>query len=270
MRRFLSRFPLLGLAPRVNVLRLQGVIGSGGRFGSGMTDAALAPLIERAFRSGGPRAVAIVVNSPGGSPVQSSLIAARIRRLAGERGLPVHAFVEDVAASGGYWLATAGDDIFVDATSLVGSIGVVSAGFGLAGLLGKAGVERRLHTAGRAKALLDPFLPETAGDVARLRALIEPIHAAFIAHVRARRGGRLADHPDLFTGEVFTGTHAVELGLADGVAHLVPRLQDLYGRRVVLRAYGRPRGWLARLGAGLAAEALAAVEERAAFARYGR
>ncbi|MCL4186584.1 MAG: S49 family peptidase [Rhodobacteraceae bacterium] len=270
MRRLLSHLPFLDLPPLVNVVRLAGGIGTGGRVSAGMTDAALAPVIERAFRRGRPKAVALVVNSPGGSPVQSSLIAARIRRLAGERGLPVHAFVEDMAASGGYWLAAAADDIWVDATSIVGSIGVVSAGFGLAGLIERAGVERRLHTAGRSKTLLDPFLPERPEDVARLRALIEPMHAAFIAHVRARRGTRLADHPELFTGEVFVGPRAVELGLADGVAHLVPKLKELYGPKVVLSPYGQPRGWLSRLGAGLAAEALAAIEERAAFARHGR
>lgn len=269
MRRLLSHLPFLDLPPLVNVVRLTGLIGGGGRLAAGMTDAALAPVIERAFRRGRPKAVALVVNSPGGSPVQSSLIAARIRRLAGERQLRVHAFVEDVAASGGYWLATAADDIFIDATSIVGSIGVVSAGFGLAGLIEKAGVERRLHTAGRSKSLLDPFLPEKAEDVARLKALIEPMHATFIAHVRARRGARLADHPDLFAGEVFVGQRAVELGLADGIGHLVPRLKQLYGERVVLVAHNQPRRWLTRLGAGLAADALAAVEERAAFARYG-
>lgn len=255
----------------IPVIRLQGAImAGGGQLRPTLSLASTAGVIEKAFAFKSAPAVAISINSPGGSPVQSSLIAARIRRLAGERRLKVHAFVEDVAASGGYWLATAADDIWVDATSIVGSIGVVSSGFGLAGLIEKVGVERRLHTAGRSKSLLDPFLPETAEDVARLTALIGPMHETFIAQVRARRGARLADHPDLLDGEIFVGSRAVELGLADGVGHLVPKLKQLYGERVVLAPYGQTRGWLARLGTGLAAEALAAVEERAAFARYGR
>ncbi|MCB2103863.1 MAG: S49 family peptidase, partial [Rhodobacteraceae bacterium] len=161
--------------PRVAVIRLQGVISAGAR--GGLSDHALAPTIERAFRRGKPKAVALVINSPGGSPVQSALIAARIRRLAEERKMPVHAFVEDVAASGGYWLATAADDIWLDANSVAGSIGVISAGFGFADLMARHGIERRVHTAGASKSFLDPFRPEKAEDVERLRAILEPIHA---------------------------------------------------------------------------------------------
>lgn len=181
----------------ISVLRLEGVIGGGSRLGGvALTDASLAPLIETAFRRGKPKAVALVINSPGGSPAQSSLIAARIRRLADEKGVPVHAFVEDVAASGGYWLACAADDIWVDDSSILGSIGVIFAGFGFPEFLSRHGIERRVVTAGRSKSLADPFQPEKPEDVARLRALQEPIHRAFIAHVEARRGTRLNREAD--------------------------------------------------------------------------
>jgi serine protease SohB len=269
MRRFL---PFLKSPPLVNVLRLSGMIGGGGRIGigGGLSDAGLAPLIERAFVRGRPAAVALIVNSPGGSPVQSSLIAARIRRLADEKGVKVHAFVEDLAASGGYWLAAAADDIWIDETSLVGSIGVISAGFGFPVLLERIGVERRVHTAGRSKSFMDPFRPEKPEDVERLGALIGAIHDAFIAHVRARRGGKLAAGADLFNGDIWVGRQAVDLGLADGVAHPVPKLRALYGDKVVLVPMGQRRSLFQRLGASLAADAMAAVEERALFARYGR
>ena len=260
---------LLSRTPRVAVVRLAGMIGAGGRFGAGLSDAALAPVLERAFRRGKPAAVALAVNSPGGSPVQSSLIGARIRRLAEETGLPVHAFVEDLAASGGYWLAVSADDIWVDASSVVGSIGVISAGFGFAEAIGRIGVERRVHTAGRSKSFLDPFQPEKAEDVARLKALQEPIHAAFIAHVEARRGAKLAAGADLFTGDVWVGQQAVDLGLADGVAHLVPKLKALYGDKVRLVPHGVRRSIWSRFGIEVADAAFEAAEERLARARFG-
>ena len=168
MRRFI---PFLKSPPLVAVVRLQGMIAAGGRAAS-LSDATLAPVIERAFRKGRPRAVALVINSPGGSPVQSSLIAARVRRLAADKKIPVHAFVEDLAASGGYWLATAADDIWLDPASLVGSIGVISAGFGFADLLTRHGIERRVHTAGASKSFMDPFRAEKPEDVARLQAIL--------------------------------------------------------------------------------------------------
>ena len=179
--------PFMNRPPRVSVIRLSGSIGTGAR---SMTDAGLGPLIEKAFRAK-PAAVALIINSPGGSAVQSSLIAARIRRLADEHAIPVHAFVEDVAASGGYWLACAGDEIWVDDSSIVGSIGVIFASFGFPELMARQGIERRVVTAGRSKSFADPFLPQKPEDVERLKRLQEPIHAAFIAHVKARRGARL-------------------------------------------------------------------------------
>ncbi|NAZ38104.1 S49 family peptidase [Rubellimicrobium sp. CFH 75288] len=252
--------------PVVSVLRLQGAIGVGGA--RGLSDAALAPLIEGAFR-GRPAAVALQINSPGGSAVQSSLIAARIRRLADDKRVPVLAFVEDVAASGGYWLASAADEIFCDEGSMLGSIGVIAAGFGFHDLIARLGVERRVHTAGRSKSILDPFRPEREEDVARLRRWLDQLHEVFIAQVRARRGARLADDPDLFSGEIWIGRQAVEKGLADGVGHLAPVLKERFGPRVRMRRLAPRRPFLSRLGFSVAEDLAALAEERAAFARFG-
>lgn len=260
--------PFLPQVPVVPVVRLNGIIAAAARFGGGLNDAALAPVLERAFTRGKPKAVALAINSPGGSPAQSSLIAARIRRLAAKEGVPVHAFVEDVAASGGYWLAAAADHIWVDATSIVGSIGVISSGFGLHDLIGRYGIERRVHTAGRSKSQLDPFRPEDPEDVARLDAILADLHETFIDHVTARRGDRLQSD-DLFTGEFWTGRRAVELGLADGVAHLVPKMQEIYGEKVRLVPVGIRRGLFQRLGGAALGAAMKAAEERALWARYG-
>lgn len=262
------RIPFLKKPPVVPVIRLQGAIGTGGRFGGGLNDATLAPIIDKAFRMK-PAAVALAINSPGGSAVQSSLIAARIRRLAAEKGVPVHAFVEDVAASGGYWLACAADDIWVDDSSILGSIGVIFAGFGFPEFLSRHGIERRVITAGKSKSLADPFQPAKPEDEARLRALQEPIHQAFIAHVTARRGARLASGADLFNADVWVGQQAVGLGLADGVAHLVPKLKALYGDKTRIVPMGQKRGLIARLTGRAMASAMAEVEDRAAFARFG-
>lgn len=269
MRTMPSLRDLLRLGPRrptVAVLRLQGAIGTGGA--RALTDATLAPAIEAAFR-GRPTAVALQINSPGGSPVQSSLIAARIRRLAQEKRVPVLAFVEDVAASGGYWLATAADEIYCDQGSLLGSIGVISAGFGFQDLIARIGVERRVHTAGRSKSMLDPFRPEKPGDVERLDRWLSQLHDVFVAQVRARRGARLREHPDLFAGEIWIGARAVDMGLADGLGHLAPVMKDRFGDKVRFRRYGVRRPLLSRLGFSFAEEAAALIEERAAFARWG-
>ena len=257
--------PFLPKPPLVNVIRLQGAIGMGSR---GLSDASLAPLIERAFTRGKPAAVALQVNSPGGSAVQSSLIAARIRRLSDEKSVPVHAFVEDMAASGGYWLACAADQIWVDPSSLVGSIGVIFASFGFPDLMARHGIERRVVTAGRSKSFADPFLPQKPEDIERMRVLQTPIHEAFIAHVKARRGMRLKDG-DLFNADIWTGTQALDLGLVDGIAHLVPKMKELYGDKVRLAVHGQKRSLLSRLGLNLAEDALHLVEERALWAHYG-
>ncbi|MEO0990768.1 MAG: S49 family peptidase [Pseudomonadota bacterium] len=266
MRRYL---PFLPQNPLVAVVRLTGVISAGGRPGAGISDQSAAPMLEKAFTRGKPKAVAIVVNSPGGSPVQSSLVAARIRRLADEKDIPVHVFVEDLAASGGYWIAVAGDHIWVDPTSIVGSIGVISASFGLDGLIGRYGIERRVHTAGTSKSFMDPFLPEKPEDVARLKSVQEPMHARFIEHVKSRRGDRLKSETDLFDGSFWIGNDAAELGLVDGIGHLVPKMKELYGDKVRFNVQKVRRPFLARFGMSLAGDAMAAVEERAMLARYG-
>ena len=257
--------PFLPKPTYVPVIRLGGTIGTGTR---GLNDEALAPLIDKAFRIK-PVAVALQINSPGGSAVQSSLIAARVRRLADEKGVPVHAFVEDVAASGGYWLACAADDIWVDASSIVGSIGVIFASFGFPDLLARQGVERRVVTAGKSKSFADPFLPQKPEDIDRLKALQAPIHQAFIDHVRHSRGKRLDENADLFNAGIWVGQQSVDLGLADGVAHLVPKLKELYGEKVKLLPFGRKRSLFQRFGLSLGEETLGAIEDRALWARYG-
>jgi signal peptide peptidase SppA len=263
----MNRFvPFMKAGPVVSVIRLQGMIASGAQ---GLNDRTLAPLVERAFARGKPVAVALEINSPGGSPVQSSLIAARIRRLAAEKRIPVIAFVEDVAASGGYWLATAADEILVDGSSIVGSIGVISASFGLQDAIGRIGVERRVHTAGKSKSMLDPFRAQNPDDVARLHTLLGDIHTHFIDHVRTRRGDKLTDNPDLFTGDVFIGRRAVDQGLADGIGHLMPVLKARFGADVRLRRYGTRKSFWRRFGAHILDDAVGLVEERAAYARFG-
>jgi signal peptide peptidase SppA len=262
------KIPFLKKPPLVPILRLNGVIGGAGRFSSGLTDAGLAPLIERAFTRGTPAAVALVINSPGGSPVQSSLIAARIRRLADEKKIPVHCFVEDVAASGGYWLAVAGDDIYVDASSIIGSIGVISQGFGFNELMERHGIERRVYTAGTSKSFGDPFLPKNPADEIKIKALQEPIHQAFIEHVKRRRAGRLAK-ADLFNADIWVGQKAVEMGLVDGLGHVVPKLKELYGHKVRLVPMGQKRSLMSRLGARALSSVMAELEQRALWARFG-
>ena len=258
--------PFLPKPAFVPVIRLQGAIGAGAR---SLSDQALAPLIERAFSRGKPAAVALVLNSPGGSAVQSSLIASRIRRLADEKKIPVHAFVEDIAASGGYWLACAADDIWVDESSIVGSIGVIFASFGFPELMKNQGVERRVHTAGTSKSFADPFKPERPEDVERIRAMLTPLHENFIAHVKARRGAKLSADADLFNADIWVGRRSVDLGLADGVGHLVPRLKAIYGDKVRLMPLGQRRSLLQRFGLTVSNTLMASVEERALWARYG-
>ena len=259
--------PFTKKPPTVAVLRLSGMIAASNR--GTLSDLALAPLIEKAFRRGKPSAVALVINSPGGSPVQSSLIGARLRRLSEEKGVPIYAFVEDVAASGGYWLASAADHVYVDQSSIVGSIGVISAGFGAQDFLARHGLERRVHTAGKSKSMLDPFRPEKEEDVARLKSMLEQIHETFIDHVKTRRGDKLSDDADLFTGEIWVGKRAVDVGLADGIGHLVPTMKNLFGKDVRFRRYDLRRSFWQRFGAQVAQDALSGIEERAEYARFG-
>ncbi|MBE1285715.1 MAG: S49 family peptidase [Rhodobacteraceae bacterium] len=261
------RLPFIKNPPLVSVVRLHGAIGMAAR--GGLNDAALAPVLERAFRKGKPKAVALEINSPGGSPVQSSLIGARIRRLSDETKVPVIAFVEDVAASGGYWLAASADEIYGDDSSIIGSIGVISASFGAHVFLARQGIERRVYTAGKSKSMLDPFRPEDPKDVTRLKGLLGDIHENFIAHVKERRGNKLAAETDLFTGEIWLARRAAELGLIDGIGHIGPKMKERFGDKVQFRRYGIRKPLLARFGAQIAGDALGSIEERAEFARYG-
>lgn len=263
MRRFI---PFLKKPPSVAVIRLAGAIGVGR---NGLNDEAYAPIIERAFKRGKPDAVALVINSPGGSAVQSSLIASRVRRLADEKNTPVHAFVEDVAASGGYWLACASDKIWVDRSSIVGSIGVIATSFGFHGFIEQHGVERRVHTAGKSKSMWDPFLPERPEDVARLKSLQSEIHDAFIEHVKHNRGDRLDPETEMFGGEIFVGQKAVDVGIADGLGMLEPKMREIYGEKVQFRRYGPRKNPLSRFGLAFASDTIEAAEHRALWARFG-
>ncbi|MDG2406017.1 MAG: S49 family peptidase [Paracoccaceae bacterium] len=261
------RIPFLSKSPSISILYLNGMIAAGGR--GQLNDQILAPYIEKAFSKGKPAAVALVINSPGGSPVQSSLIAARIRRLADDKKIPVYAFVEDVAASGGYWLAVSADEIWADYGSIIGSIGVISAGFGAPAFLERQGFERRVYTAGKSKSTLDPFRAEKPEDVARLKTILDQLHEVFIDHVKARRGAKLVDDPNLFSGEFWTGQPAKDLGLIDGIGHIVPILKDRFGDKVKFRRYNVKRNILQRFGASIIQDAVSNVEERALYARFG-
>lgn len=262
--------------PIVPVIRLAGLIGSLPLRGGGLSLAGLERAIDRAFAIRQAPAVALAINSPGGSAVQSALIAGRIRALADRNERPVLAFVEDVAASGGYWLATAADEILVDPSSILGSIGVISAGFGLDRAIERLGIERRVHTAGTRKSFLDPFRPERAEDLALLTELQADIHERFKEQVRTRRAGKLrAPEEELFDGRVWTGARAVAVGLADGLGELRTTLERRFGPEVRIRLVNPPRPrllsrlGLAALAAEAAAEGLALLEERALRARLG-
>src|ERR1700674_4480719 len=232
----------------VPVVRLSGVIGAVTPLRPGMSLAGVARMLERAFSVKNAKAVALVINSPGGSPVQSRQIYLRIRQLAEEKKLPVLVFVEDVAASGGYMIACAGDEIFCDPSSILGSIGVVGGSFGFQEFIKKGGVERGLYTAGAHKAMLDPFLPENPDDVARVKALQREIHAIFISLVKQSRGTRLKAADDvLFTGEYWAGETSVSLGLADGIGDLRSTLRARYGDKVLTPVIAPSTGLLSGL-----------------------
>jgi serine protease SohB len=286
LRRFTKRPPIVAIIP------LHGVIGAASRFSRGLSDQSCGPLIEAAFGSK-PAAVALSINSPGGSPVQSSLIAGRIRRLADKHEIPVLAFVEDAAASGGYWLACAADEIHADRASVVGSIGVIAASFGMTELIARYGVERRVHATGANKAFLDPFQPEDPEQIVRLHGLLGDLQTVFTDHVRARRGDKLREGEEpLFDGRVWTAPRAAELGIIDGIGAMAPVLEARFGDKVRTRVHSTRRGLLSRLGlrsgaggaglgltgagltgAGIAADMAAglidAAEERALWARHG-
>lgn len=259
--------------PLVSVVRLSGLIAAGGgMLRGGINLANQAGVLKAAFAPKRLAAVALIINSPGGSPVQSALIGRRIRSHAEERKVPVVAFVEDVAASGGYWLAASADEIFADSSSVVGSIGVVSAGFGFTEAIKRLGIERRLHAQGERKGMLDPFSPEKPEDLARLEALQADIHGGFKDWVRERRQGKLTQPEDsLFNGDIWTGRQAVELGLIDGLGDLRSIMRARFGAKVRLRLVGARVSRLRRLlGPRVdVPDLLAAVEERMAWGRWG-
>lgn len=260
--------------PVVAVVRLSGVIGGGGMMRGGLTLSDLEPVLEKAFGLYGLACVALAVNSPGGSPVQSSLIAGRIRALAAEKQVRVIAFAEDLAASGGYWLACAGDEIWADESSIVGSIGVIHAGFGFPELLERFGVERRLHASGKRKGMLDPFSPENKEDVRHLKKVQEDIHETFREWVRGRRSERLkADEAELFSGAWWSGRQALEKGLIDGLGNLHGLMRERHGEDVKLVPVQAARPWWRRFAPGRgeawAAGALSAAEERLMWSRFG-
>lgn len=274
--------------PVVPVIRLSGVIGFSSPLRPGITLAGVSRLLDRAFAIRRAKAVAILINSPGGSPVQSHLIFRRIRQLADEKKLPVIVFIEDAGASGGYMIACAGDEIYCDPFSIVGSIGVVGATFGFDKAIEKLGIERRVYTAGDRKMILDPFLPENPADVAHIKAIQEDIHEGFIALVKDRRGARLTGPESaLFSGEYWAGEEAHRLGLVDGLAEVRSFMRARFGDKVYLPLIAE-RGWFGRRflgmsaptpfsqlgspllsGEGVAADLLSAAEQRAVWARCG-
>lgn len=281
----LSGLPLVGrffkTGPKIPVIRLSGVIADATMRRGGLSYARLSKLIDKAFSIPKVPVVALVINSPGGAAAQSQLIAGLIRQKAEEKAITVTAFVEDVAASGGYWLACAADDIYVQETSIVGSVGVIFSGFGFEDFIGKHGIKRRLYTAGQDKSMLDPFLPERPGDVARLKEIQSQIHTHFIDWVKERRGGRLNGlDEELFEGRFWAGSAALEMGLVDGVGSVHSLLREKYGDDVRFieltpdkkRFFPLP---LVRADAahdlreGLAEDVLATVENRAVWSRFG-
>lgn len=265
-------------APRVAVVRLAGVIASSGSpLRRGLNLDEVDPLLKKAFGLRRAKAVVLAINSPGGSPVQSALIGARIRQLAKKHDVPVLAFCEDVAASGGYWLATSADEIYANEASVIGSIGVISAGFGFPQALEKLGVERRVYTSGKSKSMLDPFRPENDEDIAYLKDLQSEIHQTFIDQVRSRRGSRLsAPEDELFSGRFWTGVKALDLGLVDGLGTMQDVLASRFGEQLELVAVQPKRPFLSFAGpAGSAAGRAAAdhlttqMDERAHWQRFG-
>jgi signal peptide peptidase SppA len=271
--------------PLVPVLRFSGPIGVVTPLRPGLTLSTVASAIDKAFAMRGARAVAIQINSPGGSAVQSGLIFKRIRALAEEKDLKVYVFAEDVAASGGYLLALAGDEIYADPSSIVGSIGVVTATFGLNELINKIGIQRRVYTAGQSKDTLDPFLPEKPEDVERIKSIQRDVHAAFIDLVKRRRGAKIEAAGDsLFTGAFWSGKQALELGLIDGLTDLRSKMRELLGEDVRFKLvmperqlFRRKHGVFAGLGGfdftfspgGFAADMISAIEARSLWSRFG-
>jgi signal peptide peptidase SppA len=256
-------------------VRLTGVIGNAGRFNKGMDLAGQQDILKKAFSIKKVKHVAISINSPGGSPVQSHLIYSYIRQLADKKKIKVLIFAEDVAASGGYLISCAGDEIYANSSSIIGSIGVISASFGFKELIKKMGIERRIYTAGKNKSTLDPFVDEKEEDIKRLKDIQLELHADFIQVVETSRGKKLKDPEknNIFTGEFWTGASALKLGLIDGIGNIDQILKEKFGEEVVIKKFEKQKGWLERkLSAsveGQLSNTLNSIEEKSAWQKFG-
>ena len=255
--------------PRIiPIIRLDGVVGASGQFGGGgLTDVNLTSVLEKAFEMPRIKAVALIINSPGGSPTQSSLIAARIRRLAKKHKVPVIAFCEDVAASGGYWLACAADEIFADENSIVGSIGVISTSFGFHEFITRQGIQRRVYTAGEDKSVLDPFRPEKKSDIEKIKNIQIAIHENFKKYVGDSRGSKI-DADLVCTGEFWDARKALDLGLIDGIDHLEPQLRMRYGDKIEFKVVSRKKALFARLSKSMVNSVLGVIISKLYFGRF--
>ena len=256
-------------------VRLTGVIGSAGRFNKGMDLAGQQDILKKAFSIKKTKYVAISINSPGGSPVQSHLIYSYIRQLADKKKIKVLIFAEDVAASGGYLISCAGDEIYANSSSIIGSIGVISASFGFKELIKKMGIDRRIYTAGKNKSTLDPFVDEKEEDIKRLKDIQLELHADFIKVVEASRGTKLKDPEknNIFTGEFWTGASALKLGLIDGIGNVDQILKEKFGEEVVIKKFEKQKSWLGRkLSAsveGQLSNTLNSIEEKSVWQKFG-
>ena len=257
----------------IPTLRLTGVIGQAGLARSGLTIAGIEKLVDKLFSDKKAPAVALIINSPGGSPTQSSLIAEKIINLAKEKNKKVYAFVEDVAASGGYWLACAADEIYLDLNSIVGSIGVISPGFGFVDLIKKIGVERRVYTSGKSKSFLDPFKEEKKEDIDRLKSIQEQIHENFIEYVKSRRGSKLLSsaEDEIFSGLFWVGKKGVDLGLADGIGSINQIIREKYGNKAKIKIIDQKKSFLQkRLSSSINNnDIFNRLEEMIMWSRYG-
>jgi len=243
----LSTFPfsIFNPSPTIAVIRLSGVIATRVGASKGLSLESLNEAIERAFKQPKLLAICLAINSPGGSPVQSDLIATRIMSLAKEKDIPVYSFIEDMAASGGYWLACAGDEIYASRSSIIGSIGVVSRGFGFQGVIEKLGIERRVYTEGKNKSVLDPFEPAKASDIKIIKNLQKHVHQHFIDHIKSRRKNKLTQSDDLlFSGEFWTAETAIDFGLIDGVQDMYNFIKNKFGDEVKIKYVGAKESWL--------------------------
>tara|TARA_Y100001960_G_scaffold331800_1_gene430022 strand:- start:959 stop:1792 length:834 start_codon:yes stop_codon:yes gene_type:complete len=266
--------PFFKKRPTVPVLRFEGVIGTGGGLGKGRINAEnLENNIKKAFSASKPSAVAIIINSPGGSPVQSSLIYQRVRYFAEKKDVPILVFIEDVAASGGYWLSCVGDEIFADKASIVGSIGVISASFGFSEAISKVGVERRVYTTGKSKGSLDPFKPEKPEDVRMLKNIMNDTQEAFVDLVNLRRGSKLSDDDSIFTGAFWSGEKALKLGLIDGIGEIRTVLRQRFGNKVKLKFINKKKSFISGLVQGFSSPIINSIineiENNAHWKRFG-